>query len=168
MKNRGTKLSHSGSLFNYMMSHNETVPKVGEGATELLYSDRHAYEVLEVDEKKKRVLLQRYAPKRIDGLGMSDSQAYEYKELQGEPFYIFYKWGSWKTKHRSVHFTKEACEKYGDFGHAIHEVYKSMGGQYNHNARIDTVIPGLTEEHTEWHNFNVIFGVKREYYDFSF
>ena len=168
MKNRGTKLLQSGSLFNHLMSHNETVPKVGEGATELLYSDRHAYEVLEVDDKKKTAVLQRYNPKRIDGLGMSDSQAYEYKEFQSEPFTIYYKWGSWKTKHRTVAFTKEARKKYGDFGPAIHEVYKETGGQYNNNARIDTVIDGLTEEHTEWHNFNVIFGVKREYYDFSF
>lgn len=167
-KQKGTRIGAAGGFFNQLMSHNSTVPVVGEGATELLYSDRHAYEVLAVDEKKKTAVLRRYHPTRLDKLGMSDSQDYEYKEFEGEPFTIHYKWGSWKTKHTVVRFTKEACEKYGEFGLRLHNAYKDAGGEYNHNARICTVIPGLTEAHTEWHEMKVIFGVKREYYDFSF
>ena len=90
-KQKGTRIGAAGGFFNQLMSHNSTVPVVGEGATELLYSDRHAYEVLAVDEKKKTAVLRRYAPKRLDNLGMSDSQAYEYKEFEGDPFTIHYK-----------------------------------------------------------------------------
>lgn len=166
-KQKGTRIGAAGGFFNQLMSHNSTVPVVGEGATELLYSDRHAYEVLAVDEKKKTAVLQRYAPKRLDNLGMSDSQDYDYKEFEGGPFTIYYKWGSWKTKHRVVRFTKEVQEKYGKFSHKLHELYLLGGGQYN-NDHIDIVIEGITEEHVKWTNFNVIFGVKKEYYDYSF
>ena len=130
-KQKGTRIGSAGGFFNQLMSHNTSVPVVGEGATELLYSDRHAYEVLEVDEKKKTAVLQRYAPKRIDNLGMSDVQDYEYKELEGQPFTVYYKWGSWKTKSRVVHFTEEARELYGEFGKKLHEAYKNAGGKYN-------------------------------------
>jgi hypothetical protein len=164
---KGTRIGSAGGFFNQLMSHNCSVPVVGQGATELFYSDRSAYEVLSVDEKKKAAVLQKYAPKRIDNNGMSDSQEYEYKDFEGEPFTIYYKWGSWKSKGRMVTFTKEAREKYGDFGKELHEAYQTAGGAYE-GAFIDSVIPGLTEEHTEWHTRNFIFGVKREYYDFSF
>lgn len=167
-KQKGKRIGTAGGFFNQLMSHNSTVPVVGEGATILLYSDRHAYEVLAVDEKKKTAVIQRYNPKRIDGLGMSDSQDYEYKELTGNPLNIYYKWGGWKTKQNEVHFTKEAIEKYGEFGARLHEAYKEANGEYNNNSRICTVIPGLTEAHTVWHGINIIFGVKREYYDYSF
>ena len=56
-KQKGEKIGAAGGFFNQLMSHNSTVPVVGEGATILLYSDRHAYEVLAVDEKKKTVVL---------------------------------------------------------------------------------------------------------------
>jgi len=171
MKNRSFKLSQTGSLFNYLMSHNESVPKVGEGATILMWSDRHAYEVIEVDEKKKKVIIQRYAPARLDKLGMTDSQQYEYKELTDEVIELYYKWNSWKNPVKRVIFTDEAYKKYGyeDFGKKLHNAYKEAGGEYNDNgAFISSIIPDITKEIIEWHTVNIIFGVKREYYDYSF
>lgn len=167
-KQKGTRIGAAGGFFNQLMSHNSTVPVVGEGATVLLYSDRHAYEVLAVNEKKKTAVIQRYHPTRLDKLGMSDFQDYEYKEFEGEPITIYYRWGEWKTKHSEVRFTEEACKKYGEFSLKLHNAYKDAGGEYNHNARICTVIAGLTEKHIFWQGIRIIFGVKREYYDFSF
>jgi len=169
-KQKGQRIGAAGGFFNQLMSHNSTIPVVGEGATLLFYSDRHAYEVIEVDEKKKMVVIQRYAPKRTDNLGMSDSQDYEYKDLTSEKITLYYKWGSWKMKHRVVRFTDEARKQYGVFGNKeLHEAYKNAGGTYDErSAFISSVIPGLTKETTEWSSISIIFGVKREYYDFSF
>lgn len=54
-------------------------PYVGMGATELLWSDRHAYTVVEVSPSGKTLKLQRDIAIRVDGLGMSDGQSYRYE-----------------------------------------------------------------------------------------
>ena len=168
-KQKGRKIGSAGSFFNQLMSHNSSIPEVGKGATLLFYSDRHAYEVIEVDEKKKMAVIQRYNPKRIDSYGMSDSQDYEYKELTEEKITLYYKWGSWKQKHNVVRFTDEAGKLYGMFGRELHDAYQKAGGQYNdRRCFITSIIPGLTKMTTEWSSVNIIFGEKREYYDYSF
>jgi len=166
MKNRGIKLSQVGSFFNYLMSHNSSVPKVGKGATLLYYSDRHAYEVIEVDENKKKVVLQKYQPTPFFK-EMTDSQSYEYKELTNQKLTLYYKWGSWKYKFLKTVFTDEAKKKYGEMGPKLHEAYKAAGGEYI-GCFVGTIIPGFTKQVTEWCTVNVLFGAKEEYYDFSF
>ncbi len=52
--------------------------KVGTGVTEMCYSDRHAYEVVEVIDEK-HLLIRRCKATRIDNNGMSDSQSYRYE-----------------------------------------------------------------------------------------
>ena len=51
--------------------------KVGTGVTEMCYSDRHAYEVVEIIDDK-HLLIRRCDAKRIDNNGLSDDQDYEY------------------------------------------------------------------------------------------
>jgi len=168
MKANKMKLgTQTGSLFNHLMSNNESVPVVGKGATVLYWTDRHAYEVLEVNEEKKTCVIQRYDPKRTDNLGMSDSQDYEYKELTGPKITLYYKWGAWRSKSRQITFTDEVRKEFADNSSKLHEAYKYAGGEYI-DALIVTVIPGLTKEHYEYDKVNIIFGVKKEYYDFSF
>ena len=111
--------TQTGSFFNYLMGNNQSVPKVGEGATILYWSDRDAYEVLNTSLDGKRVLIDKYREKRTDNLGMSDHQEYAYDELIGAPQWIVYKYNSWR--------------------------YENTGGK-----------------------LNIIFGVKQQYYDFSF
>ena len=163
-KQKGRRLGSAGGFFNQLMSHNSSVPVVGEGATELLYSDRHAYEVLEVNEKEKSCTIQRYAPKRIDNLGMSDSQAYEYKELTGTPFKLYWRYGSWKRKMIEYHWILGKNEWPTQ---EMSDEYKAKGGKYN-GAFLASEIPGITKKKTRWYTMSIIFGVKREYYDFSF
>ena len=98
---------------------------------------------------------------------MSDAQDYEYKELTEEKMKVYYKRGSWRVKYRSVIFTDEAREKFGEFGPKLHEAYKAANGEYD-GAFVSSVIPGITREKFSWPKVNIIFGVKREYYDFSF
>lgn len=69
-----------GSLDNRLMETTKPVePKVGDGATVIMYSDRHAATIVHVHESKKKIEIQYDSPIRTDNNGMSDSQAYEYK-----------------------------------------------------------------------------------------
>jgi hypothetical protein len=165
-KQKGKRIGAAGGFFNQLMSHNASVPVVGEGATILHYSDRDAYEVLEVNEDKKTCVIQKYHAKRIDENGMSDNQTYEYKELEGYPITLVYRWGGWKRVGEEVRFTDEAREHFGR-GPKLHEAYQDAGGEYN-GAFACTEIPNMTRKHKTYSPVNIIFGVKREYYDFSF
>jgi hypothetical protein len=53
------KVGVAGSFHNQLMSNNATLPEVGKGATELHYTDRTCYEVIEVSEDKMTVKLER-------------------------------------------------------------------------------------------------------------
>jgi len=82
-----------GSLFNQLQDQSaQRAPQVGDGATELMWSDRHACTIVEVinyssGAKKgqvKAVVVTKDTAKRVDGNGMSDSQSYEYEtNLEG-------------------------------------------------------------------------------------
>lgn len=165
-KQKGRRLGSSGGFFNQIMSHNDSFPVVGKGATILLYSDRHAYEVLEVNEKEKTCVIQRYSPERTDNLVMSDCQNYKYEKMEGNPFTLYWKYGAWRTKSTSVHFTDEAIDQFG-MGPKLHEAYRDAGGKYD-GAIARTVIPNMTKVKVSWSKVNIIFGTKQEYYDFSF
>ena len=52
------KVGVAGSFFNQLMSNNSTLPEVGKGATQMMYSDRYCFEVKEVSEDGKRVILE--------------------------------------------------------------------------------------------------------------
>ena len=69
-----------GSLQNILIDGTtEIVPTVGMGATILGWTDRRAYTIIEVSKSGKTITLQRDNAIRIDKLGMTDSQQYEYK-----------------------------------------------------------------------------------------
>src|SRR5690606_11035234 len=69
----------AGSLDNRLMDGaKQKTPEVGMGATEILYTDRHPYTIIEVNEKKTRIVVQQDNAKRIDNNGMSETQCYEY------------------------------------------------------------------------------------------
>ena len=162
-------INQSGSLFNYLMSNNKSIPEVGKGATVLLYSDRHAYEVIEVSKDLKEVKIQRYTPKRIDANGMSDNQSYEYNELSSEVLNLVWYRNSWRIKTKTIVFTKEfndiITERISRGEKMVTEDERKV--LYNGAVHL-RLVPGLTREKTEYNKINIIFGVKREYYDYSF
>lgn len=61
--------------------------EVGTGVTEMCYSDRHAYEVVEVIDEK-HLLIRRCKATRIDGGGMSESQSYKYELEPYKEYFI--------------------------------------------------------------------------------
>lgn len=72
-------------------------PVVGEGATEVCWTDRHAYTVIEVSEDGKRCVIQR--DKAIKNFqGMTDSQDYTYeRDENGVKRELVFKWKAWRT-----------------------------------------------------------------------
>ena len=72
-------------LMNQDVISNPEAIKVGDGATELMWTDRHAYTVVEVQNNGTRLVLQRDTATRTDSNGMSESQNYAYaRDPQGE------------------------------------------------------------------------------------
>ena len=55
------------------------VPKVGDGATIQLWSDRHACTVIQVTQNGRRIVVQRDKATRVDSNGMSESQEYTFE-----------------------------------------------------------------------------------------
>lgn len=146
----------TGSFFNYLMGNNQSVPVVGKGATVLHWTDRSAYEVMSVSEDGKRVVIQQYNAKRIDSLGMSECQDYEYKELNGFDETIVYRNGAWRKEIEEIEFI--------DHDSLSREQIKSCFDEKG-NIR---VVEGLTKVVKRYPKINILFGVKKEYYDYSF
>lgn len=68
-----------GNLSNRMMERSKQVePKVGIGCTECMFSDRHAYTIIDVSLNGKKIVVQEDIATRIDKNGMSESQTYDY------------------------------------------------------------------------------------------
>lgn len=162
------KINTSGSLVNWLMSNNQTIPVVGMGATECLWSDRHAHEVLEVSTDCKTVIIDRYNPKRVDKMGMSDCQSYEYKELNNNPQTVVWYRGKWRFKGSEIVFTKEFTENCGNEFPAFALTDEQKKQVYDGNQFPKNVVDGITCKKTTYHPVHIIWGIKDEHYDFSF
>lgn len=76
---RKENIMQYGSLINLIQDQTiPETPKVGDGATILGWSDRHACTIIGVHPKGKRIEIQVDNAERIDDHGMSDSQSYAY------------------------------------------------------------------------------------------
>ena len=79
----------TGSLTNLLMSRSrQSNPEVGMGATEIMWTDRRAYTIVEV-RNPKTIVVQEDNAKRTDNNGMSESQRYEFTpNLEGEKIVV--------------------------------------------------------------------------------
>ena len=67
-----------GSLINRMAERSKSPePEIGMGATELLYSDRHAYTI--IAKTRCTITVQQDKAIRTDKNGMSDCQTYDFE-----------------------------------------------------------------------------------------
>ena len=86
---------------NSLKSSTDNKPVVGKGATILLWSDRHAYEVLRVSNDATEVIIQRYRTCRVDNEPpFSIEQRYEFKELEHTLVVLKKMNTTWKLKNR--------------------------------------------------------------------
>lgn len=77
----------TGSLVNHVLSSYTRIPKAGDGATEVLWSDRHAGTVIKVEPRA--VYWRRDIAKRLDSNGQSECQQYSYLPNLNAPIKIF-------------------------------------------------------------------------------
>jgi hypothetical protein len=101
------KLSHGGGLYNILDANAKwPVPSVGDGATLLHYSDRHAATVVEVQTSGKSIIVavQRDEATRIDKNDMSESQTYRFERNPDGPITFFRrnKYGRWERVERNT------------------------------------------------------------------
>ena len=75
-----TKVGVDGSLMNQLRGNNSTLPKVGEGATIMYYSDRSAYQVTWVSDCGTKCKINPAIMKYV-GSGYGDEK-YEYKATE--------------------------------------------------------------------------------------
>lgn len=187
MKKQTRKVGVAGGFINQMMGNNQTLPEIGKGMTELMYSDRYAYEVLEVAPDCSWCIVDRYNAKRIDNNGMSESQDYEYKELEGSPRKLTWrnkKGGCWCWETKEVRVIPKIAREIMELSdnYFQEDQIKDVYGEevYNHIYRIGAPefegtyylglrhYEGITKEYTNYTPVSVIFGVKERYYDFTF
>src|SRR3989339_659162 len=127
----------TGSLTNHIMGRNATLPKVGEGATILHWTDRSAYEVMEVSKNYKTVVIQKYEAwrKRIKTI-----------EYTNETFELIVKGRKDGTYNDKCDLFKEIHDENGEF----------------------RFVAGKTIVRTKFSKVNIVFGIRQEYYDYSF
>ena len=153
------KMKLQGSFYNYLMGNNDTLPEVGKGGTILMYSDRHAFEVLEINGDE--ILIDEYIAERTDDNGMSECQSYKFEKLEGYPYKIVWRYKHWYRVGGHVNLInghtydsltpEERLAVYGEEDiQPIHEV------------------AFISKKKVTYSKINVIFGVKRHYYDYSF
>lgn len=129
--------------------------KVGTYATIYYWSDRHAYEVIEVKDQN-HITIRQLDAIRTDKNGMSDYQSYEYKS---------------NPKNHTMNIEKT---RYG-----WKEVYVYTLEIFNKIKERDGFVRGITDKDYEkllagktvkkrFHKIDISFGVADEYYDYSF
>lgn len=88
-----------GSFTNYLMGNNDSTPVVGQGATELMYSDRTPYEVLEVSKDGKRCVIREMSAKAKANAGGMGHQDWDILPDPTQPIErLVYKYGAWRKE----------------------------------------------------------------------
>jgi len=93
--------TQTASVINWMMSGGRALPEEGKGMTELMWSDRYAWEVLWTSPDKKTLKVQRYTSKHnMEGYG------YDY-ELEGPVLEMKWRYKGWWLKTLSGDYSKK-------------------------------------------------------------
>ncbi len=170
MKQKGLKIGkETGSAVNWMMSNNSTEPKALEGATLLMWTDRHAYTITKVSEDKKQVTIQRCNAKRIDNLGMTDSgQEYDYSEHENSFMNLVYRNGSWRQVIEQVVLTESFRKEFEVKEKEDKNAWKEMIQPLFNDDNFLNLVEGKTKTKKSFPKVSILFGTRQEYYDFSF
>lgn len=154
--NLGTE---TGSVINHIYSRNATAPKVGNGGTLLRWTDRQAFEVVDIRRNGLEVDIQYYDAKLVDGSWQSEEQHYELKELMPGVVTLVYRQGAWREKIVHVHFEDEYYEN---------STWEERQALCNDFHRPVVLVKGKTYARTTYGKVSVIFGIKQHYRDPSF
>ena len=161
-----------------MMGNNSTAPKVGEGATELMYSDRHANEVTWVSDGGLSCKIRPMNCKFV-GSGYGDEKYTYSSDLDGHETTL--EWNEKKCCWGEVSYSVEIIKALGN------KYYKKYGygwtdvllkecdiESYDHlyeDPNADNfynqmkLIKGVTKKYKNFNKISIIFGVMEEYRD---
>lgn len=92
-------------------------PEIGMGVTQICWSDRHPYTIVEIVSPKE-IVVQSDRSSRIDDRGMSDMQDYEYTPNPNAPritLYNRYKDGHWRERAGGTIYMLGRREEYYDY-----------------------------------------------------
>ena len=79
----------TGSLINHIKGNTiDCQPEVGMGVTELCWSDRHPFTIIDISKTGKTITIQRDKAIRLDKNGIGENQDYKYER---DPNGIVYK-----------------------------------------------------------------------------
>ena len=127
--------------------------EVGTLATVYYYSDRHAYEVVEVKDQK-HIKIRQLEAKRIDNNGMSDSQHYEYSSNE-------------KNSIIELENTKYGWKQVTRYNLDLYNKIKSILGYVLWtNDIVEKVMQGKEVKRTN--KISISFGIADEHFDYSF
>ena len=142
--------------------------KVGDGVTEYGYTDRYAYEVVEVIDQNN-IVIRKVDTRRIDNNGMSDCQEYEYISNKKNPTERL-------TRRNNVWFKviEYSKERFLERANKIQDDFKNEEVAYNYIR----CMAGLTENQykkidegkvvKKYVKKNISVGIMQEYFDYSF
>jgi hypothetical protein len=175
------KVGVAGGFINQIMGNNSSTPIVGEGATILHYSDRSAYEVIEVSNEGMSCTIRKMDCNFI-GSSYGDER-YTYKSnKENEKMNLEWnsKKSSWGVVYYSIEIIKSLVKKYNkEHGWGGTDVLLASKGLqlddlFDKTQNIDTyhksmkIIKGLTKEYRNFNPISIIFGLMEEYRDPSF
>lgn len=95
-KRNKVRWSAGGSLQNRLAETSNAAPVVGEGATKLMYTDRHAYFVTYVSEDGKTCRIQKAKTKCLDYYAGS---YHVEPDPEGYEITLRYRYGKWRFKY---------------------------------------------------------------------
>lgn len=156
------------SVVNWMMSKNNTLPEVGKGATQLHWTDRTVFEVIEVSKDYKTVKLEsleaEWDKTRTGGVG---HQNWIFKPT-GHFTTVVWRNNAWRIKTKEIVFTEEFKKSATTFALAkslTPEQYKAV---YENEVWPKNVVEGITRESYKYPQIKILFGCKDYYYDWQF
>jgi hypothetical protein len=171
VKRQKRKVGVAGGFINQMMGNNSSTPVVGEGATELMYSDRHPYEVVKVSDDGSSCEIREMDYEFI-GSGYGDER---YK-LKSNPsgFKKTLEWnerkGCWCYITYSVEIIKSLDRKLTkQFG--MWSVLDNLPNGvtkkdiYNENGEGFKLIEGVTKRYKNRNKISIYFGQAEKYQD---
>lgn len=167
----------AGGFQNQLMGNNSSIPKVGEGATILHYTDRSAYEVVSVSEDNTKCTIRRMDTTFV-GTGYGDEK-YTYssnEQNHTKDLEYDFKKGSWGEVYYTVEVIKSLFNKLSkeydwdwrkhlpngiDYDSIIEEKETNPFGTLK-------LVDGITKKYRNFNKVSIIFGFAEQYRDPSF
>lgn len=179
IKRQSKKIGVAGGFINQMMGNNYTTPIVGQGATELMYSDRKPYEVISVTKDGLECVIREMDTKWISGSYGDEKYIYN-SNPKNETKTLVWKenknsWYSVRYQIEIIKSLSKKLEKQFGWGNVIHNLPNGLTVKdiRNENDWINgdsnlKLIDGVTKEYKYFDKFSVIFGISEKYTDPSF